>query len=521
MASPDVVDLPDEEAVAHFRGKRDRQDWAWSFDWRDVSAEEHLAQFTFAKAARLDVLQAVRAEVDRALAEGRTLREFVGELRPRLQRLGWWGEKEMVDPRTGERRLVEIGPRRLATIFDTNLRMAHARGRWERIQALKEEMPYLRYVATLDARTRPEHARWHGTVLRVDDPWWRTHYPPNGWRCRCAVQQLSESDLRRRGRGATPRPKGGTRKWTNRRTGEIVDVPAGIDPGFERNAGGYSRVAAARELLAQRVAQALPGIPTAGGLLDDVDGYAATGMRVRSELQRETGGSFRPAPFYAALRRRLRDQRQAGGAIGNLQAASPNDAHVRGVVAAATRMLPASWVRRANQRGPVRVTSKAGDDTGWYDPRTRTIAVDPHKAAFGFGGVQGAALHEYVHHLQSSLPGFQALFRAEHLRRTTAPPGKGKSAPGKRDELHDSPAYPDLGTVFRRDDYVDAYFGRHYESVLTSADPAMGQPDGDALEVATMAFQLALGDTFQLAKMAQYDPRMLDIVLGVLLRYDP
>ena len=520
MASPDVVDLPDEEAVAHFRGKRDRQDWAWSFDWRDVSAEEHLAQFTFAKAARLDVLQAVRAEVDRALAEGRTLREFVGELRPRLQKLGWWGEKEMVDPRTGERRLVEIGPRRLATIFDTNLRMAHARGRWERIQALKEEMPYLRYVATLDARTRPEHARWHGTVLRVDDPWWRSHYPPNGWRCRCAVQQLSEGDLRRRGRGITPRPKGRTRKWTNRRTGEIVDVPAGIDPGFERNAGSYSRVAAARELLGQRVAQALPGIPTAGRLLDDVDGYAATGMRVRGELQRETGGSFHPAPFRAALRRRLRDQRQAGDATGDLQQAmSPVDAHVRGLVARATRMLPASWVRRANQGGPILVTSTTDAD-GWYNAHTRTIAIDP--AGKSVGGPRATAIHEYVHHLQDSLPGFQALFRAEHIRRTTAPLGKGKkSAPGKRDKLDHSSVYGG-GARYRRDDYVDDYFGYHYKKLATSADPAMGQPDGDALEVATRAFQIVLGrDRDWLEKMARHDPRMLDIVLGVLFDYDP
>ena len=159
MAGIDVVDLPDEEAVRHFRAKRNRQDWDWSFDWRDVSAEEHLVQFTFAKAAKLDVLEAVRAEVDRAIAQGTTLREFTRTLKPRLQKLGWWGEKEMVDPRTGETRLVEIGPRRLATIFDTNLRMAHARGRWERIEALKQDMPYLRYVATLDARARPDHAR--------------------------------------------------------------------------------------------------------------------------------------------------------------------------------------------------------------------------------------------------------------------------------------------------------------------------------------------------------------------------
>ena len=43
----------------------------------------------------------------------------------------------------------------------------------------------LRYVAVLDARTRPEHRAWHGLILPIDHPLWDTHYPPNGWGCRC------------------------------------------------------------------------------------------------------------------------------------------------------------------------------------------------------------------------------------------------------------------------------------------------------------------------------------------------
>ncbi len=60
-------------------------------------------------------------------------------------------------------------------------------------------MPYLRGSAVRDARTRPEHLTGRGTVLPWDHPFRRRHYPPNDWRCRCAVQQLGEDDLERFG----------------------------------------------------------------------------------------------------------------------------------------------------------------------------------------------------------------------------------------------------------------------------------------------------------------------------------
>ena len=99
-------------------------------------------------------------------------------------------------------------------------------------------MPYLRYVAVMDGRTRPEHRAWHGTVLPVDDPWWDAHYPPCGWNCRCTVTQLGERTLERRGWSVTERPPAfPDRTFTNRRTGEVTRVPGGIDPGFAYNVG--------------------------------------------------------------------------------------------------------------------------------------------------------------------------------------------------------------------------------------------------------------------------------------------
>ena len=260
MAKPEILTVSPVEAVEHFRAKG----YHLGFDWRDTAAGHHVASFTVAKVARLDILEDIRSAVDEAIADGMTFAQFQQRLEPTLRARGWWGRQEMIDPLTGERRLVQLGsPRRLRTIFDTNIRMATAHGRWTRIQRLKRVMPYLRYVAVLDARTRPDHALWHGTVLPVDHPWWETHYPPNGWHCRCLVVQLSDDDLRRYGYSVSPDPVVSARPWTNRRTGEIVQVPSGIDPGFAHNVGLVPPLQHSARILVGRVAGASPQIAAA------------------------------------------------------------------------------------------------------------------------------------------------------------------------------------------------------------------------------------------------------------------
>lgn len=241
MPTPDDIaaasyafDLPPEEAIKFFRAKGLKG----SFAWQDVWGKEHATAFTVAKMADIDLLQDVKDAVDQAISEGWTLAEFKKALTPRLQKAGWWGVREQKDPLTGNTKMVQLGSaRRLQTIFRTNMQTAYAAGSWAQIQETKADAPYLMYDAVNDNRTRPQHRAWDGTVLPVDDEFWVTHYPPNGYNCRCTVVQMGGDELKAYGMKVTARPSTPMREYVNKRTGEVMEIPEGIDPGFDYNPG--------------------------------------------------------------------------------------------------------------------------------------------------------------------------------------------------------------------------------------------------------------------------------------------
>ena len=167
-----------KEALEFFRAK----DLRVGFNHLDVSGMEHAYAFTVAKAVQLDILDDIRGALDEHLAEGKTLESFRRELEPVLREKGWWGEKDVIDPQTGDPVTAQLGsPRRLRTIFEANMRSARAAGQWQRIQRTKRTHPYLRYGRSPSVERRAEHAAWEGTLLPAGDPWWDTHFPPNGW----------------------------------------------------------------------------------------------------------------------------------------------------------------------------------------------------------------------------------------------------------------------------------------------------------------------------------------------------
>lgn len=235
LPTADLFNVPPEQAIAFFKAKGLRP----TFSYADMLGEAHDHAFTVAKMMNVDMLAQVRASLDSALANGTPFKEWADGLIPILQSGGWWGRKEVTDPLTGGTIVAQLGsPARLETIFRTNMQSAYAAGQWQEITAQADVAPFLMYDAVDDLRTRPMHAAWDRTVLPVTSGWWKTHYPPNGWNCRCGVIQLAAEDLAGLGlKPAAEPPEDGTYLWQNPRTGHVRKVPNGLDPGFDKNAG--------------------------------------------------------------------------------------------------------------------------------------------------------------------------------------------------------------------------------------------------------------------------------------------
>ena len=182
-------------AIKYFRNKKNTNTW----DWYELWQKAHRKSFTVAKAVNDKVLTDIREALDSALSEGKTFHEFQKELKPLLQKKGWWGEQIVVDS-NGVAEKVQLGSMyRLKTIYSVNMQTAYQTGRYETQLENREDRPYWQYVAVLDSNTRPEHAQLHDLVFPCDDAFWSAFYPPNGWRCRCRVRALSEDNLKKRG----------------------------------------------------------------------------------------------------------------------------------------------------------------------------------------------------------------------------------------------------------------------------------------------------------------------------------
>lgn len=221
MAQVAVGSLPFREQIAFFRGKQNLGTRAWTDIWQ----QQHDHAFVVAGAMKAELLNDLRGAVDKVIADGVTLQQFRKDFDEIVAQHGW--------NYNGGRNW------RTRVIYDTNLRTSYQAGRYAQLKDpdLLRSRPYWQYNhSDLVEKPRAQHLAWDGMVLRHDDPFWDTHYPPNGWGCKCSVRPISErqlSTLGKSGPDQSPRVVYETKTVGSRGpTPRTVQVPKGIDPGW-------------------------------------------------------------------------------------------------------------------------------------------------------------------------------------------------------------------------------------------------------------------------------------------------
>lgn len=215
--------LPFQEAIDFFRAK----DVVPTQRGAGLMGAANDRGFHVAGAMKADLLADLHTAVDKIMAKGITLKDFERDFERIVAQRGWTGW-------TGEN--TPAGRAwRARTIYETNLQTAYQAGRWAQVQETKARRPYLEYRhSDASIHPRPLHQSWNGLVVAVDDPWVASHWPPNGWGCKCRMYSIGPRDLKRMGKdGPDTPPDDGVDRYTDKLTGEVKTVPRGIDPGWD------------------------------------------------------------------------------------------------------------------------------------------------------------------------------------------------------------------------------------------------------------------------------------------------
>lgn len=214
--------LPFKEAIDYFNQKAPLP----TTGWKDVYGLQHDHAFMVAGANKIAIVEGFSSALQAAIAGDETLADFRKRFDEIVTKHGW----DYKGSRGWRTRL----------IYETNIRQAYNAGREAQMAdpQFQERFPYMEYRHSGAENYRPQHKAWDRLVLSANDPWWDVHSPSNGYGCKCKKFPISRRALSRMGKsGPDQAPSDEFRDVLDERTGEVKQVPMGIDPGFEHTPG--------------------------------------------------------------------------------------------------------------------------------------------------------------------------------------------------------------------------------------------------------------------------------------------
>ena len=209
-----VFNLPFNEASSFFKDKLSIPTAVWDDLWKD----QHAKGFMVAGAAKAELLADFRQAVQKSVDGGMALKDFQSRFDEIVTTHGW--------SYNGSRNW------RSELIYNTNVRTSYMAGRCQQLTDVPDgQVVYLVYRHADGVRhPRPIHQSWNGITLPSTDPWWKTHFAPNGWGCHCTVFRATAAEYRAAlSAGKVPAAD----MAIDPKTG----APIGIDKGWDYNVG--------------------------------------------------------------------------------------------------------------------------------------------------------------------------------------------------------------------------------------------------------------------------------------------
>jgi len=213
---------PFAEQVAFFRSKLGNL--VPTAKWDDISKSAHDKGFMVAGAAKADLLADLAMAVDRTHAEGKGIEAFRKDFRAIVKKHGWHGWKGEGSEK-GEAWRTRI-------IFQTNMNTSYNAGRLAQLRQAGFAFWIYHHNDSVKS-PRPLHKAWDGMVLPSDALWWKTHYTPNGWGCRCYITGARSKESAKLVGGKPDKKPDAAWNQKDPKTG----APVGIDKGWDYMAG--------------------------------------------------------------------------------------------------------------------------------------------------------------------------------------------------------------------------------------------------------------------------------------------
>lgn len=147
--------------------------------------------FTVTGVNKLDMLDAFKKELEKAIKEGLSLNSFKNNIRSLYEQKGWLVKSEGKNLLPGYR---------LENIYRTNLQDAYMQGRWDRELSTIDLYPYVQAISVIDKSTTRECKALNLMVFNKNDKYYQTYLrSPGHFSCRRRSRSLNDTKLKKLG----------------------------------------------------------------------------------------------------------------------------------------------------------------------------------------------------------------------------------------------------------------------------------------------------------------------------------